>query len=503
MTRLPLADHLLAALGNPALAREAAGKLLARRRGRRRPEAPAAPAALGLAAADGCGRRLVAALAAHLGVLRLADDGWRQWIGVSAASFAPVLQALQQAAPEASLHPLGQAGRLTPGQALKAGALRLRLTGRAGSALIDLERYEPRGPGHWVSANAANAVARALFSDCLEAPGLQEAEQLAGAPSPEQLRDRLPVDLVCTWVSHADPGWQQLYAAHAGSYRGGTDAAAMTRFHSNDELRFLLRSAAWNLPWLRRIHVVSNCAPPDWLDRGHPGIAWVDHAAVLAPADLPTFNSHAIEAGLHRIPGLSRRFLYANDDMFFCRPQEKAGFFAASGASLAFLEPGAMACGALAPAAPDYLNAARVSAGLLQQVFGVRVARLHQHVPYALNRELLREIAERFPDAIARTRASRFRSPGDVNMTSFLYHHYALLQGKAQEGRIEAVFARSSDLRWRQQLERARRRGCDVLCLNEGGTRPPGRDWHRHSRRCLQRMFPHPAPWERASGARP
>ena len=31
---------------------------------------------------------------------------------------------------------------------------------------------------------------------------------------------------------------------------------------------------------------------------------------------LPTFNSHAIELNLHRIPGLAPAFLYFNDDFF-------------------------------------------------------------------------------------------------------------------------------------------------------------------------------------------
>ena len=35
---------------------------------------------------------------------------------------------------------------------------------------------------------------------------------------------------------------------------------------------------------------------------------------------LPTFSSPAIEAHLHRIPGLSKRFIYLNDDVMFGAP---------------------------------------------------------------------------------------------------------------------------------------------------------------------------------------
>ena len=34
---------------------------------------------------------------------------------------------------------------------------------------------------------------------------------------------------------------------------------------------------------------------------------------------LPTFSSPAIESHLHRIPGLSHKFLYLNDDVMFGR----------------------------------------------------------------------------------------------------------------------------------------------------------------------------------------
>lgn len=52
----------------------------------------------------------------------------------------------------------------------------------------------------------------------------------------------------------------------------------------------------------------------------------VPHAALFPnQSHLPTFSSPAIEAHLHRIPGLSRRFLYLNDDTFFgnyIRPED-------------------------------------------------------------------------------------------------------------------------------------------------------------------------------------
>ena len=42
---------------------------------------------------------------------------------------------------------------------------------------------------------------------------------------------------------------------------------------------------------------------------------------------LPTFNAQAIECHLHRIPGLSKSFLYMNDDFFFGQKIELDDFF--------------------------------------------------------------------------------------------------------------------------------------------------------------------------------
>ena len=42
---------------------------------------------------------------------------------------------------------------------------------------------------------------------------------------------------------------------------------------------------------------------------------------------LPTFNSMAIEANLHRIEGLSEYFVYSNDDTFLSQPIAKHQLF--------------------------------------------------------------------------------------------------------------------------------------------------------------------------------
>ena len=56
------------------------------------------------------------------------------------------------------------------------------------------------------------------------------------------------------------------------------------------------------------------------------------HEMIFAnKSHLPTFSSPAIEANIHRIPGLSNRFVYFNDDVFLGAPTMPDDFFTSIG----------------------------------------------------------------------------------------------------------------------------------------------------------------------------
>tara|TARA_R110002050_G_scaffold150757_1_gene277697 strand:- start:234 stop:554 length:321 start_codon:yes stop_codon:yes gene_type:complete len=82
------------------------------------------------------------------------------------------------------------------------------------------------------------------------------------------------------------------------------------------QLRYSLRSIMKFAGWVRHIYIVTNGQVPSWLDVSHPRITVVAHEEIFTdPSDLPTFSSPAIEVHLHRIPGLSNRWIYFNDDV--------------------------------------------------------------------------------------------------------------------------------------------------------------------------------------------
>src|SRR5699024_5053315 len=109
-------------------------------------------------------------------------------------------------------------------------------------------------------------------------------------------------------------------------------ATAESRFASRDELRFSLRSVEYYASWFNHIYLVTDGQVPDWLDLNHPKLTVVDHKEIFADTTvLPVFNSHAIESQPHHIAGLTERYLYLNDDVFFMRPTEPELFFEGNG----------------------------------------------------------------------------------------------------------------------------------------------------------------------------
>ena len=150
--------------------------------------------------------------------------------------------------------------------------------------------------------------------------------------SPPDIGDEDAVDAVYTWVNGSDPVWAAVAApvfAAAGlvehDVRKLTFADAMAhKFRDWNELLYSMRSIYAYAPWVRTIYVVTSgpTQVPAWLNVSHPRVRVVHHAALFDdPAtQLPTFNSYAIESVLHRIPGLSNRFLYFNQDFLLAQP---------------------------------------------------------------------------------------------------------------------------------------------------------------------------------------
>lgn len=302
-----------------------------------------------------------------------------------------------------------------------------------------------------------------------------------------------PPDIVYTWVNAADPGWRALVSPYK-------DIGALDpdRFEQTDELRYSLRSVALFAPWAPRVHIFSNCAPPDWF-RETDRYRWVRHEDVVPESYRPLFNSHAIETFLHEIPGLSDRFVYFNDDFFLCAPLRPTDFFTAYGRSVARLEPYGtlhhLATLKEEGKAEEWQSAAVNSARLAQAKNGVFPTRLHRHAPYAIDKTVYERMIRDFPAEAETTRSARFRAPQDISFTSFLYHHLALGSGDAVEVAEESPILRPTN--FRQFLRGRKYRSVRFFCLNDGGNSATHGAYRKFKIDFLSRHYIAKAPCER------
>uniref|UniRef100_A0AAY5KRX6 N-acetylglucosamine-1-phosphotransferase subunits alpha/beta n=1 Tax=Esox lucius TaxID=8010 RepID=A0AAY5KRX6_ESOLU len=104
-----------------------------------------------------------------------------------------------------------------------------------------------------------------------------------------------------------------------------------SRFEDNEELRYSLRSVEKHAPWVRHVFIVTNGQIPSWLNLDNPRVSVVTHQDIFQNlTHLPTFSSPAIETHIHRIPGLSQKFIYLNDDVMFGKDVWPDDFFSHS-----------------------------------------------------------------------------------------------------------------------------------------------------------------------------
>ena len=258
------------------------------------------------------------------------------------------------------------------------------------------------------------------------------------------------VDLVYTWVNGSDPKLRADYRRYAQQQKQQqhTGITAVANNDNDDDdvddeegpllremptLKYSIRAADTFAPWIRRIWVVTNGQVPSWLNTSSPRVRVVTHAEIFAnTSDLPTFNSNAIEANLHRIPGLAPCWFYQNDDFGFGRPVCLKDFLA--------LDTGRQRLAFDTFYAPEYRamskNTWHRSVGfsntLLNSYYYADTTFVHGHFYEGHNTRLfrtdvLKTMAERWAAQYKNTSAHRFRDPYDIALP-FLYNNVVLTE---------------------------------------------------------------------------
>lgn len=132
------------------------------------------------------------------------------------------------------------------------------------------------------------------------------------------------IDFVVLWVDGNDLEWQKKKAQYIPDF--ATDISP-SRYREWDNLKYWFRGIAKYAPWVRKIHFVTDNQIPEWLNVDNPHLHLVNHTDYMPNDALPVFNSSAIEVGIHKIDGLSDRFVFFNDDMILTDSIEPNYYF--------------------------------------------------------------------------------------------------------------------------------------------------------------------------------
>ena len=309
----------------------------------------------------------------------------------------------------------------------------------------------------------------------------------------------VPVDVVFTWVNGADPAWRADFERWVTVRPTdiGPDACHPARYRDNGELRFALRSVWRYARWVRHIHVVSAGHTPAWLRADDERIRLVSHEQICGPTDLPTFNSHAIEARLHHTPGLAEHFIYLNDDVFFAQTQPSTNYFDATGTPLVPIAPRSVPRRIEAHSASCDHGAAN-GIRLIESDLGQAPHLRPRHGPLPQRRSHLFELESRFRPELMATAATRFRSSADISLPTFLAPMHGLITGRTRcsPARVDELNVDDADLVARL-VALGPDTAYDAFCLNDTERVTLGPD----GTRCITTTFLHqrfvePAPWE-------
>ncbi|MET0261761.1 MAG: hypothetical protein ABW223_02600 [Rariglobus sp.] len=293
------------------------------------------------------------------------------------------------------------------------------------------------------------------------------------------------IDVVYTWVDGTRPDYLQLLGRHAS----GTRDLNPERYRdAYDCLRHSLRSLELYAPWVRTIYLVT-CRPqvPAWLRLDHPRLRVVHHDEIMGnDVELPTFNSNVIESFLHRIPGISKQFLYFNDDYFLGAPITPLDFLTADGRIRVFgTMLGEHARWLVYEKQPVY--------------FG-----LVEHGPILIDRDEWAAMQVRAGSEFKEFLKHRFRRPDNFRPER-LYRWHLLTQRRAQSRIVpfweylrHSAFhkIKPGPARQRQLLARLAQRRPKFICLNDDLGFPADPAVIAEVRAFLAQMFPQPSSFE-------
>lgn len=313
-----------------------------------------------------------------------------------------------------------------------------------------------------------------------------------------------PIDIVMTWVDNTDASWQQQFRHyHNARKKLIPSSASPARFATHSELKYALRGIERYMPWVRHIYIVVGQEGPAWL-RPNERLTLVPHSDIIADRYLPTFNSHVIEAHLHKIPGLAEHYLYFNDDVFPFRSLRKSDFFTANGLANLFFDQDKPIGKALQADTPTGF-ALRNAAAFMQQRYRDDLPFVPSHIVFPQLKSLNQTIFNHIEEQRRGFFEERFRSPRDLAIPSQLHNFCAYRErlGIARTIPYSYFNVRSRAARLNYQLLRTSQAAPPYLiCLNDNDCRQEWENWEEHLIEFMETAFPWPSSFERPAANR-
>lgn len=241
------------------------------------------------------------------------------------------------------------------------------------------------------------------------------------------------IDVVYTWVDGTNPKFKEQLRTYAYSPLSvPSESISPQRFRNNDELKYSLRLLEAFAPWVGNIYIVTNGDIPNWLDTSHNRISIITHDKIfLDKSYLPTFNSNAIELQLHRIPNLSGRFLYFNDDVSLGRIVSRGDFITKSGGQYIYFQKNLLR--SRTDRGPVQDRAYEHTQKVTNMLWGKKHSRLlPAHTPQLYDRQILAYLENMIPDEFQKTSSHRLRSADDL-VLRVLYFFFLIESYKADE----------------------------------------------------------------------
>ena len=323
-----------------------------------------------------------------------------------------------------------------------------------------------------------------------------------------------PIDIVYLWVDGKDPVWRAK-RQQAALRMSASEAQALApfgnvegRFRDNDELRYSLRALERFFPGHGHVYLVTDGQTPSWL-RPCNGLTVVSHQALLPADRLPTFDSANIESYIHRIPGLSERYFYLNDDVFFGAPVQLEHWFWQGGFYAAWSDDAPVPEGPMRPGDNSLENASRLSAQWLGALSSLSDAdyrhtpRTFAHSPRPMLKSLLCRLEEDAPELFARVRSGVFRTWDNPTLVSDFVMRWALAHGVAKIRDYPHLYVGTGDADQSEQLAAlVQGQGqLDFFCVNDTTDDAHGHDPRlAQVRATLQDLFPKASQFESQSG---